>query len=168
MELNSLNDVLMDQLGDLYDAERQLVEALPEVARAAHSSDLQEAIAMHLEETRNHVDRLAEIFAHMGTQPRVERCEAMRGLIAESEEIIEASGRPAALDAALIAAAQRVEHYEIAAYGTARALARELGLDEAEARLDETLSEEAHADKTLTKLAAGGMVGSGINEDAVR
>jgi ferritin-like metal-binding protein YciE len=168
MQLNSLSDVLTGQLADLYSAEQQLVLALPKMAAAAHSDELRQAFLTHLEETRNHVRRLEEAFADSGMQIPSETCEAMQGLIQEGEEIILATGDPAAIDAALIAAAQRVEHYEIAGYGTARALAGELGLDTTKSLLDDTLDEEGHADKHLTKLAEGGLVSAGINREAMR
>jgi ferritin-like metal-binding protein YciE len=167
MQLNSLEDVLADQLGDLRSAEEQLVEALPKVAAAAHSEELREAFQHHLEETRGHLQRLEEIAAPGMTVP-METCEGMKGLLQEGEQIVSAEGDPLAKDAALIAAAQRVEHYEIAAYGTARTLADELGLEDAKDLLDQTLDEEANADKLLTKIATGGMFRSGINREAAR
>ena len=166
MKLNSLNDVLTDQLADLYSAERQLVEALPKVAGAASSTELRDAIEEHLEETRGHVRRLEQAFGELGISPPSEECEAMKGLIAEGEKVIKAEGDPSAKDAALIAAAQRVEHYEIAGYGTVRTLARELGHKDTADLLGETLDEESQADELLTKIATGGMVGSGINRQA--
>jgi ferritin-like metal-binding protein YciE len=166
MQLNSLKDVFVEQIEELYSAEQQLVQALPKMAGAASSPDLQRAFTDHLEQTRNHVIRLEQVFAATGIPMSAERCEAMEGLIREGSQIVGATGDPTAKDAALIAAAQRVEHYEIAAYGTARTLAGELGLGEAEARLDETLAEEADADKRLTKIATGGLFSSGINEEA--
>jgi ferritin-like metal-binding protein YciE len=162
MELNSLSDVLVDELGDLYSAEQQLVEALPNMASAAHSYALREAFESHLEETRTHVERLEQAFTDMGIRfAPSKRCHAMEGLIQDSQGIIDATGDSVAIDAALIGAAQRVEHYEIACYGTARALASELGLDTT--LLDQTLDEEGKTNKLLTKLAAGGMLSSGIN-----
>jgi ferritin-like metal-binding protein YciE len=166
MKLDSLNDVLIDQMADLYSAERQLVEALPKVASAASSSELRDAIQEHLEETRGHVRRLEQAFSELGTSPPSEQCEAMQGLIAEGEKIINEQGDPAAKDAALIAAAQRVEHYEIAAYGTVRTLARELGHKDTAGLMGETLDEESQADELLTKIATGGLVGSGVNRQA--
>jgi ferritin-like metal-binding protein YciE len=166
IELRSLNDVLMEQIEDLYSAEKQLVEALPKVARAASNGELREGLEHHLEETKGHVRRLEQIFGTVGISSPSEHCEGMEGLIREGEEIVSASGDPAAKDAALIAAAQRVEHYEIAAYGTARTLADELGLDEAKQLLNETLDEESNADELLTRLATGGVLGSGINREA--
>jgi len=166
MQLNSLMDVLVEELADLHSAELQLVEALPLMAQAAHSPELRDAFTTHLEETRGHVRRLEQAFGELGVALPSETCEAMRGLIREGSSIVEANGEPTAIDAALIGAAQRVEHYEIAAYGTARALAGELGLDAISALLKDTLDEEANADKLLTKLASGGLIGSGINREA--
>ena len=167
MELNSLTDVLIEELGDLYSAERQLVDALPKIAAAAHSYELREALESHLEETRHHVERLDQAFAEMGIRfAPTKTCEAMKGLIEEGDGVIGASGDSVAIDAALIGAAQRIEHYEIGAYGTARALAGELHLDTTSALLDQTLDEEGKANKTLTKLATGGMLSSGINRMA--
>jgi ferritin-like metal-binding protein YciE len=166
MQLNSLKDVLVEELADLHSAELQLVEALPKMAKAAHSPDLRDAFESHLAETRGHVLRLEQAFGEIGVPMPAETCAAMQGLVKEGSGIISASGAPAAIDAALIGAAQRVEHYEIAAYGTARALADELGLSTTKSLLDDTLNEEASADKRLTKLASGGLIGSGINQEA--
>jgi ferritin-like metal-binding protein YciE len=168
MQLQSLDDVLVDQLADLLDAEKQLVEALPKMAAAASDEKLQKAFKEHLSETRDHVSRLEEIFGQLGKQPAGEPCKAMKGLIAEGEEIISAQGDPAAKDAALIAAAQRVEHYEIAGYGTAKTLADQLGHSDAKDLLDQTLDEESQADTLLTKIATGGRLGSGVNQAAAR
>jgi ferritin-like metal-binding protein YciE len=166
MQLNNLQDVLMEQLADLYSAETQLVAALPQMAGAAHSTQLREAFNHHLEQTRNHVQRLDEAFSDLSVPRQSETCQAMRGLIEEGDEIVHATGDPDAIDAALIAAAQRVEHYEISAYGTARAIASELGYEKTAALLDETLDEEAQADKLLSKLAEGGFMRGGVNEKA--
>jgi ferritin-like metal-binding protein YciE len=167
VQLNSLDDVLHEQIEDLYSAEQQLVKALPEMATAASSTELREAFEHHLEETRGHVTRLQEILGQLGISSPTEHCKGMEGLIAEGKEIVKMSGNSAAKDAALIAAAQRVEHYEIAAYGTARTLADVLDLDDSKDLLDQTLDEEADADKLLTKIATGGMLKAGVNEAAV-
>lgn len=164
----SLRDVLAEQLKDLHSAETQLVEALPQLAAAASTDELRTAFQEHLEETRGHVQRLTDVFGTLGIQPGSERCEGMAGLIREGEKIIAAGGDPMAKDAALIAAAQRVEHYEIAAYGTVATLADHLDLDEAQDLLGQTLEEEEHADKLLTKIATGGMFRTGVNEQARR
>jgi ferritin-like metal-binding protein YciE len=167
MQFNSLQDVLIEQLGDLYSAEQQLVQALPKVSGAASDGRLREAIDEHLDETRAHVRRLEQIFDQLGVSAPAERCKGMEGLIAEGEHIISAQGDPAAKDVALIAAAQRIEHYEIAGYGTARTLADELGHDDVETLLNETLDEEGNADKKLTQIATGGLLRSGINKAAM-
>jgi ferritin-like metal-binding protein YciE len=166
MQLRSLEDVFDEQLADLLSAERQLVAALPKVAGAASSDKLRTALEHHLEETRGHVTRLEQVVGMLGREIPTEHCEAMEGLIKEGEEVVQASGDPAAKDAALIAAAQRVEHYEIAGYGTARTLADELGYDRVAGLLDDTLDEESKADKTLTGIATGGLLRSGVNKKA--
>jgi ferritin-like metal-binding protein YciE len=166
VEFRSLQDVFEEQLGDLYDAEKQLLTALPKMAAAASSGELREAFQNHLQETRGHVERLERVFSDLSLPMPTEQCKAMRGLIAEGEEVVHATGDPTAKDAALIAAAQRVEHYEIAGYGTVRTLAKELDHDEAAALLDDTLNEEGKADQLLTKIATGGMFRSGVNQEA--
>ena len=157
MKLESLDDVLETELKDLYSAEKQLVKALPDIVEAASSSDLKEAVEEHLEETRGHVTRLEEAFKAIGVTPATEHCDGMEGLIREGSEVAEASGDADARDAALIGAAQRVEHYEIAAYGTARAIAKQLGHTDAARLLGETLDEESAADEKLTKIATSSM-----------
>jgi ferritin-like metal-binding protein YciE len=166
MRLQSLEDVFQDQIEDLHSAETQLVAALPAVADAASSDKLKQAIREHLEQTHEHVRRLDTIASELGLTAGGEECEAMAGLIRESQKIVSAEGNPTAKDAALIAAAQRVEHYEIAAYGTAKVLADELGYDAAKDLLDTTLDEESQADELLTKIATGGLFKAGINEAA--
>jgi ferritin-like metal-binding protein YciE len=168
MQLNTLNDLFVDQLQDLHSAEEQLIEALPKMASAASSDELREAFEHHLTETQDHVRRITEIFGGLGVSPSGEKCEAMAGLIREGDQILTAQGDPTVRDAALIAAAQRVEHYEIAAYGTVRTLAGELDFGEAQDLLDQTLDEEGNADKLLTKIATGGMFKAGINQRADR
>jgi ferritin-like metal-binding protein YciE len=168
MGLNSLDDVLHEQVKDLLSAEKQLVSALPKVAQAASSEELKHAITQHLDETRGHVQRLEEIAGQLGIGTSATTCKAMQGLVAEGEEILGKEGNPVAKDAAIIAAAQRIEHYEIAAYGTAKTLARELDLGDTEKLLGETLDEEAAADKLLTKIATGGLLKSGLNQAAAR
>jgi ferritin-like metal-binding protein YciE len=166
MNFGTLDDVFREQIADLYSAEQQLIEALPKVAAAANSTDLRTALESHLEETRGHAARLEQIFADLGGHVPPEHCKGMEGLIEEGDEIASASGDPDARDAALIAAAQRVEHYEIAGYGTARTLADQLGQTKARDLLDQTLDEESSADSKLTKIATGGMLRSGVNEAA--
>lgn len=166
MNLQTMEDVLVDQLDDLLSAERQLVGALPKMAQAASEPKLREAFEEHLGETRDHVGRLEEIFGQMGRQPAGHTCKAMQGIIAEGEEVIGTPGDPAAKDAALIAAAQRAEHYEIAAYGSAKTFAGECGYGEAKDLLEQTLDEESQADTLLTKIATGGMMKAGVNQKA--
>jgi ferritin-like metal-binding protein YciE len=165
MPLATLKDVFTDQIEDLYSAETQLVSALPKMASAASDEKLQKAIETHLEQTRGHVDRLKQIKEDLGITGS-QKCKGMEGLIAEGEEVLGETGSGPSKDAAIIAAAQRVEHYEIAAYGTARTLADELGYDEAQKLLDETLGEESQADELLTKIATGGLIRNGVNAEA--
>jgi ferritin-like metal-binding protein YciE len=166
MELRNLHDLLIEQLRDLYSAENQLVAALPKMANASSHEELRDAFEHHLAETREHVSRLEQIFSQLGDTPGGETCEGMRGLIAEGEEVLAMTGDPSAIDAALIAAAQRVEHYEIAGYGTVKTLAGHLDLGDVKSMLDKTLDEESKADTLLTKIATGGMFKSGINQEA--
>jgi len=153
MKLESLNDLLINELRDLYSAENQLTKALPKMAKAARSDDLREAFQGHLEETQHQVERLDTIFEQLGVSGKGKKCQAMAGLIEEGKEIIDMDMEDAVKDAALIAAAQKVEHYEIAGYGTVRTFAELLGLDQAVKLLQETLKEEAGADQKLTKLS---------------
>jgi len=137
----------------LYNAENQLVEALPKLAETASSNELKSAFNHHLEETRQHVSRLEGIFQQLGEKSSGETCEAMKGLIKEGDSLLKAQGDPSVRDAGLIGAAQRVEHYEMAGYGTARSLARRLAENEIAETLQQTLNEEAQADKKLTTIA---------------
>jgi ferritin-like metal-binding protein YciE len=167
MQLQTLNDLFAHEVADLYSAEQQLVSALPKMAQAATNQELREAFEHHLDETRDQVRRLEEIRAEIAST-HSQICKGMQGLIAEGQEIIAAGGDATVRDAALISAAQRIEHYEIAAYGTARTLAGELDLGDARDLLDQTLDEESSADKLLTKIATGGLLKSGINQKAAR
>jgi ferritin-like metal-binding protein YciE len=151
--LQSLDDLLVDQLKDLYDAESRLVEALPEMAEAANNRELKQAFQSHLGETQRHVKRLESVFGILGGEQESTTCEAMKGLLKEGKEMIQAKGDPNVKDAALIASAQRIEHYEIAGYGTARTFAERLGHVEAARILQQTLDEEGAADKKLTRIA---------------
>ena len=162
MKLDSLKDVLIDNLKDLYNAENQLVKALPKMAKAASSEQLSSAFAEHLEQTRGHVERLEDVCRKLGVAPKGKTCHAMKGLIEEGQEVIEEDGDEDAKDAALIVAAQKVEHYEIASYGCARTFANLLGEQEISNILQQTLDEEGAADKKLTEIAE-----SGLNMEAV-
>jgi ferritin-like metal-binding protein YciE len=155
MKMKSLHDLYIGELRDLYSAENQLLKALPKMARAAHADELRQAFEDHLAETENQVQRLEMIFQQLDISTRGKKCKGMEGLIEEGKEVMESAADEMVLDAALIAAAQKVEHYEIAGYGCARTYARMLGQDEAAELLQETLDEEGNADKRLTELAEG-------------
>ncbi len=152
-QFNSLEDFFVHQLEDIYDAEKRLTSALPKMRDSAHNSDLKNAFDEHLKETENQIARLDKVFESIGKRPQRESCEAMKGLIREGEDMIQSGGDENAHDAALIAAAQRVEHYEIAAYGTARTLADRLERRDAAEQLDATLAEEKSADSKLNAIA---------------
>jgi ferritin-like metal-binding protein YciE len=158
--LKNLRDLLVDELRDLHNAENQLIKALPKMAKAASHDELKDGFQEHLEQTRDHVDRLDRCFKMLGANAKGKVCHAMKGLVEEGKEAIEADGPEAIRDAQLIGAAQRVEHYEIAAYGTARAFAETLGETKIADLLQETLDEEGETDKKLTALAET------INEEA--
>src|ERR1700730_11980779 len=153
LKLNSLRDLFIEELRDLYSAETQLVEALPKMAEAAASHGLASAFEQHLEETREHVSRLEKIFQQIGEKSSGETCEAMKGLIKEGETLVKAEGDPDVRDAGLIGAAQRVEHYEMAGYRTARSLAHRLGEHQTAESWQKTLNEEPEANKKLTTIA---------------
>jgi len=153
LKLNSLRDLYLEELRDLYNAENQLVKALPKMAEAAKDRHLKTAFKEHLAQTKTHVSRLEEIFEGLGEKPTGETCHAMEGLVEEGEQMIKAEGDATVRDAGLIGAAQRVEHYEMAGYGTARSLAHRLGETEAASLLKETLDEEGEANKLLTEIA---------------
>jgi ferritin-like metal-binding protein YciE len=153
MKLDSLQDLLVEQLKDLYSAENQIVKALPKMAKAATSPELRDGFEEHLEQTRKHVQRLEQICKQLGVSPKGKKCRATEGLIEEGKELMGEDADPAVLDAGLIAAAQKVEHYEMASYGCARTWAEQLGLEDAAALLHETFEEEKATDEKLTKLA---------------
>ena len=161
MEMESLRDLYLDELKDVYNAEKQLLKALPRMARAASHDELRSAFEDHLDVTEEQVRRLETIFDDLGKPARGKKCLGMEGLIAEGSEMMEEEMEPEVLDAALISAAQRVEHYEIAAYGTLRTYARQLGYDNHAELLQQTLDEEGEADKLLTQIAE-----SRVNVDA--
>jgi ferritin-like metal-binding protein YciE len=153
MRLRTLHDLYVDELKDLYNAERQLLKALPKMAKAASAPKLAQAFTDHLEETKGQIERLDTIFKTLDASPKGKTCKAMEGLIEEGIELMEEDAEPTVMDAGLIAAAQRVEHYEMAGYGCVRTFARLLGYKEAAGLLQETLDEEGAADKKLTTLA---------------
>jgi len=153
MKMESLRELLVEELRDLYSAENQILKALPRMAKAAASDELREAFEQHLEQTQEQVSRLDQIFEKLEGKARGKKCKAMEGLIEEGKEILELEGQDAVLDAALISAAQKVEHYEIAGYGCCRTWANLLGLDDIADLLQETLDEEAETDKRLTEIA---------------
>ena len=162
MKLESLKDLYLEQLRDLYSAETQLVDALPEMAKAASSPDLKAGFNEHLRQTQEQVRRLERIFDDLGEKPTGHTCEGMKGLIKEGDQMLHKRGEPSVLDAGLIAAAQRVEHYEIAGYGTVRTYAELLGHNEHVTLLERSLNEEEETDERLTELAE-----SHINEEAL-
>lgn len=165
--ITNLDELYCDQLRDLYSAENQLIAALPEMAAAATNTDLREGFTRHLEETRSQHARLATICARRGISPEGEDCDAMRGLIKEAKKHLGDTVAGDVRDAVLIASANRVEHYEIAAYGVARAFAEALGYGDDAELLGESLDEEAAADEALTKIATGGLFSSGVNAAAI-
>jgi ferritin-like metal-binding protein YciE len=163
MKIESMEDLFVEQIEDLYDAEQRLVKALPKMAEAATSPALRQAFESHLGETKGHVQRLENVFQALRKKPKGQTCDAMKGLIEEGEDLVSNTDRSPLRDAGLIAAANRVEHYEIAAYGSVQAFAKTLGINEAVTLLDATLSEEKRADEKLTKLAE-----TSVNQEALR
>lgn len=161
MAIETLRDLFVQEIKDLYSAENQLLKALPKMAKAATSPELKEAFEDHLAETEIHVSRLEKVCETLNFSPKGKKCAAMEGLIEEGSEIVSMKGNPAVKDAALIAAAQRVEHYEMAGYGCVRTFANQLGYNAEAEILQETLDEEGNTDKRLTELAE-----SMINVDA--
>jgi ferritin-like metal-binding protein YciE len=162
MKLESLKDLYVEQLKDLYSAETQIIEALPKLAERASSPDLKTAFQEHLRQTQEQVRRLEQIFQDIGESPKGHTCEGMKGLLKEGEEMIKMQGDAKVIDAGLIAASQRVEHYEIAGYGTVRTYAELLGKDMHVSLLERTLQEEEMTDERLTELAE-----SHVNEEAM-
>jgi len=152
-KFNSLRDLYIHELKDLYNAESRILDTLPKMADKATDVQLKSAFETHLEETKTQKDRLERIITDLGEKPGGETCEAMKGLVKEGEEMLAAKGDPGAIDAGLIAQAQRVEHYEMAGYGSARAYAEKLGHSEHAQLLQETLDEEKHADEKLNECA---------------
>jgi ferritin-like metal-binding protein YciE len=153
--MNTLADLFQDELRDVYDAEKRILKALPKMARAASDEQLRDAFTTHLEETRGHVERLEQVFASLDQKPKGKRCLGMEGIIAEGTELMGEDGDESVLDAGLIASAQRVEHYEITAYGSLMAWAKQLGYDDALELLGENEREEKETDQKLTEIAEG-------------
>ena len=162
-KLESLHELYLLELSDLYSAEKQIVKALPKMIDKTESLELRQALENHLEETQGHVERLEQVFEMHGESPQKEKCKGMEGVLAEGDELVGKDATPAVRDAAIISAAQRVEHYEMAAYGTVRTWAEQLGYDKAATILQETLDEEEAADEKLTDIAA-----SRVNTEATR
>ena len=160
-ETGTLHDAFLDELRDAYDAEKQLTKALPKLAKAATSPVLREAFESHLEETRGHVERLEQVMEGLGEKVRGKHCDGIEGIIEEGQSVMEEDFDETTMDACLIAAGQRAEHYEMAAYGTLVAWAKAMGHEDAAALLEETLEEEKAADEKLTALAE-----AGINQEA--
>ncbi|PYX29964.1 MAG: ferritin-like domain-containing protein [Acidobacteria bacterium] len=162
MKLNTLQKLYTDELRDLYNAENQLLKALPKMAKAASSEELKEAFEKHLEQTKGHVKRLEQVFEELDEKPKGKTCRAMKGLIEEGSEILQQDGEESILDAGIIVAAQKVEHYEIASYGSVRTFAHLLGQNKAAELLQTTLDEESETNELLNRLA-----GSTINPEAL-
>ena len=162
MKLNTLQKLYTDELRDLYNAENQLLKALPKMAKAASSEELKEAFEKHLEQTKGHVKRLEQVFEELDEKPKGKTCRAMKGLIEEGSEILQQDGEESILDAGIIVAAQKVEHYEIASYGSVRTFAHLLGQNKAAELLQTTLDEESETNELLNRLAT-----STINPEAL-
>lgn len=161
MKLKNLHDALVHELQDLYSAEKQLLQALPQMAKAANNEDLSTGFEEHLEQTRGHVERLETAFEELGVSAGRAKCKAMEGLIAEAKQDLSEEASPEVLDALIISIAQKIEHYEIAGYGTARAFAERLGEEEVADILQETLDEEIETDAKLTEIAS-----TAVNDEA--
>ena len=153
MKLDTLKTLYIDELRDLYNAENQLLKALPKMAEGASSEDLKDAFEKHLEQTKSQVERLEEVFQEIGETPKGKTCKAMKGLIEEGSEILKEDGEESVIDAGIIVAAQKVEHYEIASYGSVRTFAQLLGKDRSAELLQTTLDEESETNETLNQLA---------------
>ncbi|HBA82671.1 MAG TPA: ferritin-like domain-containing protein [Verrucomicrobia bacterium] len=166
MSLQTMDELLEEQISDIYSAEKQLLKALPEMANAASSQELKHAFENHLNETREQMHRLEQVFELLDMKPERKTCKGMAGLIREGEDVISEPGDPLVKDAALIAAAQKVEHYEISAYGTICELANQLDNEDAKALLGKNLASEKKSDKELTKLATSGSLGASLKRKA--
>ena len=163
MKIENMEDLFLAEIEDLYDCEKRLTKALPKMAKASTSPELRKAFESHLQETVGHVERLEKVFGEIGKDPKAVTCEAIKGLIEEGEDMISNTDESPVRDAGIIAAANRVEHYEMAAYGSARTFAQTLGLNTAVSLLEQTLEEEKKADQKLTQLAE-----TKINQEAMR
>ena len=163
MKIESMEELFLEQIEDLYDAEKRLVKALPKMADATNSTNLKQAFESHLRQTEGHVDRLEAIFRQMNKSPKGQTCDAMKGLISEGEDMVSHVDKSSLRDAGLIASANRVEHYEIAGYGSARTFAQTLGMTQAVSLLEQTLREEKEADQKLTQIAE-----QMVNQEALR
>ncbi len=171
MKLESLRDLFIDELKDIYDGENQIVKALPKMAKTATSPELQKAFQGHLEQTKEHVTRLEHVFAKIGESARRKPCDGMKGLLEEGKKLMEGDAEDAVMDAGLIAGAQRVEHYEMAAYGSLKTWATELGEKDAAKLLEQTLNEEKAADEKLSEIGessvnAKAAQGAGMHDKA--
>lgn len=164
---NDLKKVFLDELSDLLSAENQILKGLPELIKASDSPELRDAFQTHFEQTKGHVKRLEQIFKMMNEQPKEEKCKAMEGMIKECQDAIKNYPKSPVRDAAIISKAQRIEHYEIAGYGTVREFAKMLDLDKAKSLLKQTEDEEGNADKILTEIAEGTLLASGVNSKAI-
>jgi ferritin-like metal-binding protein YciE len=164
--MSTFRELFLEQLGDIHSAETQIAKALPKLVEAATDDVLKDALSTHLHETHKQIERLEQVFEELGEKP-VKMCMGMKGLLKEGDEGLEKGLSGPLGDALIISNAQRVEHYEISAYGTAVAWARQLDLDEVADLLDESLDEEAAADEKLTSIAEGGLLTAGLNEEAV-
>jgi ferritin-like metal-binding protein YciE len=162
MKLDTLENLYISELRDLYSAENQLLKALPKMAKGASSPELKDAFEQHLEQTKGHVERLEQLFEQLDESPKGKTCHAMKGLIEEGSEILKEEGEESVLDAGMIVAAQKVEHYEMASYGSVRTFANLLGQDEAARLLQSTLDEESETNEILNRLAE-----SVVNQEAL-
>ena len=168
MTKENMKDLFVEELKDVLDAEHQITKGLPKLIKAAESPELKDAFTHHLKETEGQIERLNEIFSLLKLKPQATTCKAMKGLIAECDEVIEEFEKSSLRDAAIISKAQRIEHYEIATYGTLKSFANELGFSEIESLIKTTLDQEAAADKKLTKIAEGGLLTAGVNSEATK
>jgi ferritin-like metal-binding protein YciE len=161
VKVNSLQELYLEELKDTYDAEKQIIKALPKMVKASSAPQLQKAFAEHLEQTKGHIQRLEQIFKGLGEEPKAKKCDGMKGILEEGEDVVSEDSEGAVRDAGLIAGAQRVEHYEMAAYGSLRTWAQQLGDEQAAQLLEKTLDEEKEADQKLSQIAE-----SNVNTEA--